>query len=219
MNRTFSHTAVAATALVAAGGATAVAADLITGKRVKDGSLGVKDLSSKARKALKGNTGRTGLRGATGPTGATGQTGEAGGDGVDGAPGAAATSFLMGSADLPAGSDTTFIRIGADGNDATEANVQVPAPRSGTARNLQVKLTAEPGGVGGGSTRVFTLKVDGTATAVACTVDGIDTTCSSAPGMQAPFAAGSLLSMQEDGHSTKGGLNAARASFSFETTP
>ena len=77
-------------AAVLALGGTAVAAKLITGKQVKDGSLQLKDLSKQARKKLAGVAGATGPAGAQGPTGATGptgpkgETGAPGKDGVDG---------------------------------------------------------------------------------------------------------------------------------------
>lgn len=48
------------------------ASRLITGKQIKDGSLGTKDLSKSARKALKGAAGPAGPAGPQGPRGETG---------------------------------------------------------------------------------------------------------------------------------------------------
>ncbi len=65
----------------------------VAGVDVRDGSLGVVDLSAAARRALRGASGPAGPAGATGATGATGPAGAAG-------PGAAriAVSIPMGSA-------------------------------------------------------------------------------------------------------------------------
>ena len=74
---------------------------LITGKQIKDGSLGIKDLSRAARQQLAGQTGAKGdpgspgtpgaqgPQGAAGPQGERGLQGEAGEDGRQGAPGPA----------------------------------------------------------------------------------------------------------------------------------
>jgi hypothetical protein len=67
--------------LVALGGssfaapAREAASKLITGKQIKNGSIGTTDLSKKARKALKGKTGKTGPAGAQGLQGAKGDRG------------------------------------------------------------------------------------------------------------------------------------------------
>ena len=67
---------VAVTALVL-GGTGAVAAQLITGKDIKNGSIASKDLNKKLRKKIK----------KSGTAGAPGQTGPAGAPGAPGAPG------------------------------------------------------------------------------------------------------------------------------------
>ncbi len=86
-------------------GGTAVAAKLITGKQIKNGSIQAKDLSKKVRSKLAatGGAGQTGAAGVAGnvgpagpagpvgpqgPTGAKGADGGAGPKGADGAPGA-----------------------------------------------------------------------------------------------------------------------------------
>jgi hypothetical protein len=58
-------------------GATAGAGALITGKQIKNGSIGTADLSSKAKRALKGNTGPRGPQGPQGTPGAQGAAGPA----------------------------------------------------------------------------------------------------------------------------------------------
>lgn len=90
MRRHLTYANVVATlALVfAVGGGTAVAAKVITGKQIKNGSIGTKDLSAKARKALKGQKGAKGAAGARGAQGAPGAAGAAGASGANGATGA-----------------------------------------------------------------------------------------------------------------------------------
>src|SRR4051812_40691666 len=66
----------------------------LTGKNIRDHSIGPNKLSAKAKKALQGPagpqgpTGKRGAAGAQGPTGATGPTGPAGPTGEAGATGA-----------------------------------------------------------------------------------------------------------------------------------
>jgi hypothetical protein len=60
---------VAAAAMFALAGGTATAAKLVTGKQIKNGSIGMSDLSSSAKRALKGNTGPQGPQGVPGPAG------------------------------------------------------------------------------------------------------------------------------------------------------
>jgi hypothetical protein len=84
---------------------------VLTGKNVKNRSLGVADLSRKARNSLRGQTGpqgpagpagATGAAGATGPIGATGATGAAGAPGANGVSGYAYVQESIGP-----NSDTT----------------------------------------------------------------------------------------------------------------
>lgn len=68
-------------------GATAVAAKLITGKDIKNGSIGLVDLSASAKKGLAGEDGRDGAAGAQGAKGDQGATGDQGAVGPAGASG------------------------------------------------------------------------------------------------------------------------------------
>jgi hypothetical protein len=63
------------TALFVALTSTATAAKLITGAQIKNGSIGLVDLSAKAKRALKGKQGPAGLQGPAGPAGAAGAQG------------------------------------------------------------------------------------------------------------------------------------------------
>jgi hypothetical protein len=55
--------------------ATAGASKLITGGQIKNGSIGLADLSKSAKRALKGQTGQDGAQGPTGPQGPAGPAG------------------------------------------------------------------------------------------------------------------------------------------------
>ena len=107
---------VAALALMLAAGTGATASLLITGKQIKDGSvtssdiknrsLKVKDLSTKAKTKLKGATGPAGpagARGATGPAGPAGAAGSSGLPGLPGLPGLSGFEVVTKSLPIPAG--------------------------------------------------------------------------------------------------------------------
>jgi hypothetical protein len=74
-------------AVVSASTATATTAIVITGAQIKDGSIQVKDLSSKARTAFRGQRGPRGPAGAPGGQGLTGAPGAQGPAGPAGANG------------------------------------------------------------------------------------------------------------------------------------
>ena len=65
-------------AVVAAATATAGTMALITGAQIKNGSVGLADLSPQAKRALKGQRGPRGVRGFAGPAGAQGPAGAPG---------------------------------------------------------------------------------------------------------------------------------------------
>src|SRR3954466_14035227 len=69
---------------------------LLTGKDIKDGSIGIVDLSSSTRVGLKGSRGPAGPQGGTGPAGAKGDTGPAGALGPTGATGQTVPQGLKG---------------------------------------------------------------------------------------------------------------------------
>jgi hypothetical protein len=78
---------VALLALVMATTGSAVAASLITGKQIKDGTIQTADISKKAQKTLKGKPGSRGLQGLQGVQGQKGDKGDAGAAGAAGATG------------------------------------------------------------------------------------------------------------------------------------
>jgi hypothetical protein len=92
------------TALVVAGGATAVTTALVTSEQIKNGTIRMIDISPSAKTALKGQrgapgaTGAQGAAGPQGPVGATGATGATGAKGDTGATGAKGDSGAAGAA-------------------------------------------------------------------------------------------------------------------------
>jgi hypothetical protein len=94
---------------------TATAAKFITGKQIKDGSIGLVDLSAKAKKALKGKQGPAGPQGPAGLTGAAGAPGAQGIPGRDGGFDPAKLSYVY--------SDVVEVLPG----DAGEATAPCPA--------------------------------------------------------------------------------------------
>ena len=76
------YAVVAALALAVGAAGSAGAAALITGKSIKNGSIGLKDLSKKARvKLMRGHTGPQGLQGPPGTQGLPGAPGQPGAPG------------------------------------------------------------------------------------------------------------------------------------------
>lgn len=103
---------VAAIALMATAGAGATAALMISGKQIKDNSvtsqdiknksLKVKDLSTRAQAKLKGRTGAAGATGARGPAGPAGPKGDPGLPGLPGLDGLQGLPGISGFRIVPA---------------------------------------------------------------------------------------------------------------------
>jgi hypothetical protein len=144
---------IALTALVLAASGSAVAATIITSAQIKNGTIQLRDINSKARKALKGQTGPrgpAGAKGVAGPTGARGATGAAGARGATGAAGAAGAT---GPAGAP-GTALGYATVDSPGTvssalNVTTANVTKPLSSTGfycfsglpfTPKNVQVTL-------------------------------------------------------------------------------
>ena len=136
---------IALTALVLAASGSAVAASIITSAQIKNGTIQLRDINSKARKALKGQTGPQGPAGAKGAPGAKGATGATGATGPAGAPGTAVGYAIV---DSP-GTVSSALNV-------TTANVTKPVGSTGfycfsgllfTPKNAQVTLV-EPFPVG-----------------------------------------------------------------------
>jgi hypothetical protein len=93
-----------------AGTATATTAFVITGAQIKNGSIGLADLSAKAKRALKGQRGPRGYTGAPGAQGAQGAPGAQGANGANGGFDPAKVSYVAGTpVDIAPGNEATVI--------------------------------------------------------------------------------------------------------------
>jgi hypothetical protein len=99
-------------AVVASTTATAGTMALITGAQIKNGSVGLVDLNTKAKRTLRGQRGARGARGAPGPAGAPGAAGASGAPGAAGGFDPAKLQYIPGpTVTVPAGGD-----VGAQAN-------------------------------------------------------------------------------------------------------
>jgi hypothetical protein len=196
------YVAIGGACLAIGAAGTAGASSLITGKSIKDGSIGTKDLSKKARKALAG---KTGPRGAAGARGAAGS---------NGAPGASAPALLFGSSGAAAGGTRFAQPSGGAGAALTEPGVLTPVPPGATvaARDLVARVPAAPGA---GESITITLRVDSADTPLTCTIADTAQTCSTTTGT-ATLAPGALMSMRT---TATAGATANSIIWSFRIAP
>jgi hypothetical protein len=69
----------------------------------------------------------------------------------------------------------SYIAYGSMTVSGTESNVETPLPIGGTLSDLQVRVTTAPGV---GASWTFTADINGTGTALFCSIAGAATTCS-----------------------------------------
>jgi hypothetical protein len=138
--------------------------------------------------------GPTGPMGPTGATGSTGPTGTTGATGATGATGTNGTTVLAGGG-LTTKFGTIFISYGAFNQSATAADVGVPAAMAGTLHGLQVKLESPPG-TSSNDEYVLTVLVNGSATAITCTITGTSATSCADTTHTAAVLPGDLLELQ-----------------------
>jgi hypothetical protein len=148
--------------------------------------------------------GPTGAMGATGPTGATGAnstvagptgpTGTTGATGATGATGTSGTTVLAGGG-LTTKLATFFMPYGAFTQDGTAANVAVPVAVAGTLHGLHVKLSSAPGS-SSNDEYVLTVLVNGSATAITCSITGTSATSCADTTHTAAVLPGDLLELQ-----------------------
>ena len=126
----------------------------------------------------QGATGPQGIHGGTGPAGATGATGADGATGATGADGVSTAVLLFGgSAGNKQAADTTLVMSPGNGNGTALVDTDglgIPLP-DGTLSRLLVKAGGAPGT---GESFTITVTVDGSATAITCTIADSDTSCS-----------------------------------------
>src|SRR5262249_47202594 len=141
-------------------------------------------------KGERGETGATGAAGQAGNNGSTGATGPTGSTGATGPTGSSGGFVTGGSANEEVGKSGGFIGIGELGVSSTESGVAATWPVSNTLDQLFVFAPSSVSGT-------FTATVNGSATAVKCTVNKAkscqDTTDSAA------IAAGQTFAIRANG--------------------
>lgn len=189
---------VGAACLAIAIAGTAGAAKLLTGKEIKDGSIGLKDLSRRARSALKGGAG---------PQGPQGPKGDSGAPGGPGTSGSTAPSLLLGAIGVNAGSTLYAPPLGGN-QTPTEATVQTPVPPGTglTARDFSAAVRTAPGA---GQSVTVAFRIDASDTALACTISGSATSCSAPGDATAALPSGGRLSIRVTGTAGAASTNAS----------
>ena len=138
-----------------------------------------------------GDTGATGASGSTGATGADGATGPAGSTGATGPTGPSGGPAVIGGSTGTANlCNSCFMGMFQAGTSTTEAHFEQNVPFAGTLTNLYVRAE----GTVGGTSVVYTVRKNGSATAVTCTMTSAQSTCSDTANSVA-FAAGDLISI------------------------
>jgi hypothetical protein len=199
-----SHLAVAIVAVLVVGGTTAVAAKLITGKQIKDGSIKLKDISKSAQKSLAG---KDGADGSPGGAGAPGTNGTPGADGVAG------PTLFAASIGYDTSNPSVFQVPGTGGQATMENTAQAPIPPGGafTARSLSVQLNNPPGA---SNSVEISLRINGVDTALECTIAHPATSCSTPAATEVVVPAGALISMQSS-IAQGGGASFGQAGYTF----
>lgn len=184
------YVALAAACLAIGIAATAGAARLITGSDIRDGSIGLRDLSRRARAALRGAAGATGPAGAQGAQGTQGPAGTNGAAGAPGTSGSTAPALMMGSTGFPSWAGP----IG-NSNFGSEGSALTPVPPGTglTARDFTAAVAVAPGG---GNSITITLRLNQVDTALGCTIAGTARTCAPAGDPTLALPSGGLMSMR-----------------------
>jgi hypothetical protein len=177
---------VGALALAVGLAGTAGAARLITGRSIKDGSIGLVDISKKARAKLRG------ARGPQGPAGVNGTDGINGAPGAPGTSGSTAPALLMGAGGADTNNNTFHTPTGGSFGSEPGAQVPVPAGTALVARDFTATLANAPGA---GKSFVISLRLNGVDTALKCTIADSATSCTAPADTVVPLPQGSKMSM------------------------
>jgi len=210
-----SHALVALLALAIGGAATATATQLLTGKDIKDGTIGTRDLSSAARHELQGKTGPRGRDGAPGVAGSSGSNGANGANGLAGSNGTNGVNGVDGTPGpiIVAASNLSpsYSTPGVGGSNAgTEAQAQVPLAVGYTASHLVVKSSFPPAT----NPLNLTLRINGSPSALTCAIPVGQTTCQTPAATQVVVPAGALIAISSLDDSAP-----ARTSYSYRADP
>jgi hypothetical protein len=160
----------------------------VTGKKLKNRTLGIKKLSEAAVDSLKGQQGAKGDKGDIGPPG---NTGAPGATGATGQPGSSAASVITGATAFALANGNTF--LSPSGVSTLETlGVRQPSPNTTiVARDLVFQLATAPGSSG---SRQLTLFANEAATPLSCSISGSATSCDS-ESRTATVPPGSRLAM------------------------
>jgi collagen triple helix repeat protein len=123
---------------------------LITGQDIKDGSIGLVDLSPRTRSGLRGPEGRAGQDGATGPAGARGADGAPGPQGATGPTGLPGLKGEKGATGAlgPAGPQGNTGATGATGPQGSKGDTGVAGPQGPKGDPGQDGATGDTGAAG-----------------------------------------------------------------------
>ena len=190
-----------------------IRAEAINSDDVANGSLLAQDFGAGQIPAgPQGPKGDPGANGQAGAPGADGQDGAPGADGQDGAPGADTGAALLASFVADANQIWFASVVGTSTPTTTESNHTLLSPNVDlVARDL---VMGGPAPIGG-NLRIYTLRVNGADTALACTeIATNNRSCTSAPGVAVPVPARSLLALKIDAKDQVG----QRAMVSFRLT-
>ncbi len=215
--------------LVLVAGSSAIAARMITGAQIKNGTLTLKDFRKSERKKLRGPRGLRGAQGPAGAAGAAGATGPAGpaATGAGMSMGRVGQLWLDASATQyasPLGSsDATNPAVGF----ASQRELIVPAGGPTLISDLSVQLRSQgqnpqPEPPGTGNARAATIIVDGAPTAVTCAVVDLATTCESPAGASALVGPGQSIVLRiqtVDGEPQAEGIGGSNLLFAYRTRP
>ncbi len=151
-----------------------------------------------------GATGPAGATGATGaaslvpgPTGATGATGSTGATGATGSAGGGSSVFFMVRFSINLQASTSYFPVNGSGSvltSTTESTAQLIAPGSCTASGLRVDLS------GTSFDRTITLRVNGSNTALSCSLTTGTPTCTNT-GSTVSISAGDYIDYSVTGGS------------------
>ncbi len=148
------------------------------------------------------NTGPAGARGATGLQGPAGSQGAAGATGATGATGAAGAAAVArdvigggdGGCGTLAGPATDWVGMFGAACENTEAEAQLPMPATGTIQEFHATMASAPGT---GNSVTFTIRQNGSSTAVGCTISGSATSCADSVNAVG-FSTGDLIDVRID---------------------
>jgi hypothetical protein len=214
---------IACIALFIALGGTSVAAvslskNTVGSKQLKAGAVHNSDLSKNAvtsTKIANGSLQTTDFKGGQLPAGARGPQGAVG---TTGSQGSSAASFQTGRFDFGVTAGVFAAPTGVTASSSTESDLDTLSPaQPSVARDLAINETTA---LTGDNTRTYTLRVNGTDTALTCSITSANTICHDTTHT-VTIPAGSLLSIRAgriSGSGSSGGATGSNVRFGWRAT-